>query len=196
MCIIATAEPIVYDAHIQPTKHKYKRQYKKGHNKLYISDLNVRKEIDREVEEDETSILSLSADIRKNGLINPITVRKKNDKYEIIAGQRRYLACKQIDMKTIKCNILDINDEDAEMISLSENIQRNKMTQQDKCNVFFKMYNKVNKDINELSKITHLSAKTLKQYIQIQNNLSPELMTRSYSATGLSEKDKKHIFCL
>ena len=62
--------------------------------KLYVSNINVRKTLT--CEEDETGISDLANDINTNGLINPITVRLNNDKYEIIAGQRRYLAMKQL----------------------------------------------------------------------------------------------------
>ena len=73
---------------------------------LYVSELNVRKILTSD--EDETGISDLANDIRSNGLINPITVRKSKDKYEIIAGQRRYLACKMLKRSTIPCNIVDV----------------------------------------------------------------------------------------
>ena len=77
-------------------------------DQLYISDINVRKTSINEISE-----LANSIDI--NGLINPITVRKdNNDKYEIIAGQRRYLAMKELNKHTIPCNIIIANDENAE----------------------------------------------------------------------------------
>jgi ParB family chromosome partitioning protein len=60
-------------------------------DKLIISDINVRKTQINEIEE-------LASSIDDIGLINPISVRKieSNDKYEIIAGQRRYLAMKSL----------------------------------------------------------------------------------------------------
>ena len=61
-------------------------------NKLNISNQNVRKNL-REIEE-ETNIDSLANDIKQYGLINPISVKKINNKFEIYAGQRRFLACK------------------------------------------------------------------------------------------------------
>ena len=86
--------------------------------KLYVSNINVRKTLTSE--EDETGITDLANDISTNGLINPITVRLNNDKYEIIAGQRRYLAMKQLNKTHIPCNILNIDTQKAEEISLVE----------------------------------------------------------------------------
>jgi ParB family chromosome partitioning protein len=66
-------------------------------DELYVSDINVRKTL--ESEEDETGISDLANDIKQNGLINPITVRlDNNNKYEIIAGQRRFLAIKLLSL--------------------------------------------------------------------------------------------------
>ncbi len=57
---------------------------------LQISDINVRKNLINNIEE-------LAESINKNGLINPITVKlNSNGKYDIIAGQRRYLAMKSL----------------------------------------------------------------------------------------------------
>jgi ParB family chromosome partitioning protein len=80
--------------------------------KLYVSNINVRKTLTSE--EDETGITDLANDINTNGLINPITIRLNNNKYEIIAGQRRYLAMKQLNKTYIPCNILNIDTQKAE----------------------------------------------------------------------------------
>jgi ParB family chromosome partitioning protein len=85
-------------------------------NILVVSELNVRKTLTSD--EDETGISDLANDIRNNGLINPITVRKLGDKYEIIAGQRRYLACKLLNRKTIPCSIVDVSTQKGEELSL------------------------------------------------------------------------------
>ena len=62
--------------------------------KLYVSNINVRKTLTSE--EDETGISDLANDININGLINPITVRLNNDKYEIISGQLSILCSETI----------------------------------------------------------------------------------------------------
>jgi len=76
-------------------------------SKLYVSDVNVRKTLTSE--EDETGIIDLANDIDVNGLINPITVRQIGDKYEIIAGQRRFLAIRYLNKTHIPCNVLNID---------------------------------------------------------------------------------------
>lgn len=142
---------------------------------LFISQINVRKTLDGN--EDETNLSDLASDIKRNGLINPITVRAFDDKYEIIAGQRRYLAMGIIQSEYVPCNILDITDEKAEELSLTENIQRNCMTIADKVNVYSKLYKIHNNDLTAVSKMVSLSESTLKKYIQI-SSLSPGIIKK------------------
>jgi ParB family chromosome partitioning protein len=132
---------------------------------LYVSELNVRKILTSD--EDETGISDLANDIRSNGLINPITVRKSEDKYEIIAGQRRYLACKMLNRATIPCSIVDVSTQKAEELSLVENIQRNPMTNSDKIKTYTKLWNVYDKDIEKVIHAVNISRITLNKYIKL-----------------------------
>jgi ParB family chromosome partitioning protein len=62
--------------------------------------------------------------IRQKGLLQPILVRSRGSYYEIVAGHRRYEACKKLAWRNIICHILELGDKDAFEISLMENIQR------------------------------------------------------------------------
>ena len=132
---------------------------------LVVSDLNVRKQITGE--EDETDITDLSNDIKNNGLMNPLTVRLVNGKYEIIAGQRRYMAIKLLDWETIPCNVMNVNNQKAEELSLVENVQRNQMTTVDKVRAYSRLYEVYGGDINKVISAIHISKKTVEKYIKI-----------------------------
>jgi ParB family chromosome partitioning protein len=132
-------------------------------DKLVISDINVRKTQINEITE-----LSNSIDI--NGLINPITVRKINDdKYEIIAGQRRYLAMKELHKHTIPCNIIIANDEKAEEMSLIENLQKNNLSNCDKVKSFSKLYDNYANDYEKIKSLVKVSKATIKKYLRIKD---------------------------
>ena len=135
--------------------------------KLYVSNINVRKTLTSE--EDETGITDLANDINANGLINPITVRLNNNKYEIIAGQRRYLAMKQLKTTYSPCNILNVDTQKAEEISLVENVQRNQMTTIDKVRSYSRLYDVYNKDIDKVISAIHISKPTIQKYLKISN---------------------------
>lgn len=66
----------------------------------------------------------LASSIKKNGLLQPILVRPIGDKYQIIAGERRWQACKSIDMKRVPVRVKDVDDDETIILALVENIQR------------------------------------------------------------------------
>ena len=79
-------------------------------------------------EQDET-LLELMASIETNGLLSPITVRHKGDKYEVIAGHRRLEAVKRLGEPFIECLIKeDVSDKDYFVMQVEENIQRKNMS--------------------------------------------------------------------
>ena len=77
---------------------------------------------------DEKAILELAESIKKHGVIQPIIVRKIADKYEIIAGERRYKASIIAGRKTIPAIITDVDDKESAEVALTENVQRQDMT--------------------------------------------------------------------
>ena len=130
-------------------------------DKLYVSDINVRKTNIAEITE-----LANSIDI--NGLINPITVRKDcDDKYEIIAGQRRYLAMKSLNKHTIPCIIIIVSNKIAEEISLIENIQKNNLSNCDKVKSYSKLCDSY--DIDKVKNLTKVSKGTINKYLKIKD---------------------------
>lgn len=62
--------------------------------------------------------------IRQNGLLQPIIVRTKGNSFEIIAGCRRYSACRALGLRKIICHVVELDDKAAFEVSLTENIQR------------------------------------------------------------------------
>ena len=77
---------------------------------------------------DDEALQELSQSIREHGVIQPIIVRKVGDKYEIIAGERRFRASQLAGKETIPALIRDIDDKEAAKIALLENLQRSNLT--------------------------------------------------------------------
>lgn len=127
--------------------------------KLCISSHNVRKKNNGDNDED---IKSLAKDIKHNGLLNPIIVQKESEnKYNIVAGRRRYLAFLRLSNKynkasysSIPCKILQsktpLNEAKLKSISLSENINRKKMTIREQITAYMELYENSNKDFKNL----------------------------------------------
>ena len=77
---------------------------------------------------DDDRIDELAQTIKTHGIIQPIVVRVRDGKYEIIAGERRYRAVNKLGMDTIPAIIREINDSQAASIALIENLQREGLT--------------------------------------------------------------------
>jgi len=73
---------------------------------------------------DENAIIELAESIKTLGIIQPLTLRKKDDKYEIISGERRYRASKLAELTEVPAYITEADDSVALQMALVENIQR------------------------------------------------------------------------
>ena len=73
---------------------------------------------------DEAELAGLAQSIRENGLLQPITVRKTENGYELVAGERRLRACKLAKMSTIPSILCDYSDHRTAALGLLENLQR------------------------------------------------------------------------
>ncbi|MDA7960825.1 MAG: ParB/RepB/Spo0J family partition protein [Nitrosopumilus sp.] len=136
--------------------------------KIQLSSTQARQR-DTKVEPDEDLVSS----IRRNGLLQPITVKKLDDgNYEIIMGQRRFKAFEILKKPTIKAFVLDsINDFDAKRMSLNENACQKKMKNDDYIDsimIFMERYGKVSSVAKELG----LSESTIRKYLKF--NILPE----------------------
>lgn len=111
---------------------------------MYIiaSKLNPRKTINQD------SIIELSQSIKSVGLLQPITVRLIPDDnpahnvYQVIMGYRRYCACSYLEMETMPCIIVEMDDEEALDAMIIENLQRQDIEPMDEARAFADLNNK------------------------------------------------------
>lgn len=73
---------------------------------------------------DPAALAELEASIRANGLLQPVTVRRKGDSYELIAGERRLRAVRNLDWKDVPAVVRDFDDQALLVLALVENLQR------------------------------------------------------------------------
>ena len=136
---------------------------------LRVSDLNVRKTL--QSDEDEANVNDLAVDISENGLLNPLTVRGIPGcaAYEVIAGQRRFMALKLLKQATAPCNIIAATDEKAEELSLVENVQRNQMTTADKVRAYSRLHAVYGSDADKVAAAVHVSKATIMKYVKVKD---------------------------
>ena len=94
---------------------------------LYLDDIIPNRFQPREVF-DEKALKELAVSIKEHGVIQPIIVRSVKDKYEIIAGERRYKASALAGLTKIPAIIRDLDDKESSKVALLENLQRKNLT--------------------------------------------------------------------
>ncbi|NDV62523.1 ParB/RepB/Spo0J family partition protein [Puniceicoccales bacterium CK1056] len=72
----------------------------------------------------EESLLELAESIRSEGLLQPVVVRLQGEKYELIAGERRWRACQKLKMKLVPARVIEASESSSAILSLIENLQR------------------------------------------------------------------------
>ncbi|HDD35309.1 MAG TPA: ParB/RepB/Spo0J family partition protein [Candidatus Desulfofervidus auxilii] len=107
----------------------------------------------RERAQDE-DIATLADSIKKIGLLHPILVRKVGDKYQVVCGHRRFLACKMAGLEKVKCIVTDDNEESDLEKMLAENIARKDMSPLEEAHFF-------NEALEKLDHTPHSLAETI-----------------------------------
>ncbi len=91
---------------------------------------------------DQKSLLELAESIKIHGIIQPLVVRRLGDKYEIIAGERRYKAACLIGLRRVPVIIMNVDDNTSAELAVVENIQRKEMSALEEAKSFKKILDK------------------------------------------------------
>jgi len=139
------------------TKHEEeKRQEKetKSQKSLLIGDLN-RNPFQPRIKFDEDKINELSKSIKQNGLIQPIAVRKDKDdpgKYQIVAGERRWLAAQKAGLHEVPIVVLDLNDSETLEVAIVENVQRENLNPIEEARGYERLHKEFGYDHEKIAK--------------------------------------------
>ena len=91
------------------------------------------------------SLEELAASIKEKGVVQPILVRSMGtDKYEIIAGERRFRACKMVGLPEVPAIVKEVNDTEAMAIAITENIQREDLNAVELARAYSSLMNEFN----------------------------------------------------
>ncbi len=101
---------------------------------------------------DDKGIKELAESIKEKGIIQPIIVREHEDKYQIVAGERRFLAAKLAGLKSIPAIVKNISDEESAEIALIENVQRKDLNPIEEALAYRRLIDKFGYTQEELAK--------------------------------------------
>ena len=141
---------------------------------------------------DDEDMLNLQLSIKERGVITPAAVRKKEDgRYELISGHRRKRACKNLGLKTLRCEVVELSREEATILMVESNFQRSQILPSEKAFAYKMRLDAMNrqgkrKDLTSAPVGQKFSRETLadesgESHSQIQRyirltNLVPELL--------------------
>ena len=115
----------------------------------------------------QDKLRELSESIEKNGLIQPIIIRKGKKNFELVAGERRLKACKLIGLKEISAIISNFDDRKAFESGLIENLQREDLTCIEEAEAYNRLMNEFNYTQEELASIVSKSRSHVANLLRI-----------------------------
>jgi ParB family chromosome partitioning protein len=130
---------------------------------------------------DEESLNELSASIRDRGMIQPIVVRPAGDRYEIVAGERRWRAAQRAHLHEVPVIIRDFDDAEMFEVALLENIQRKDLNAIEEAEAYKRLIEDFRHTQESLAKLVHKSRSHIANLMRL---LELPLAVRTMVATG------------
>jgi ParB family chromosome partitioning protein len=122
------------------------------------------------VDFDEDEIAGLAASIQNQGLLQPVVLRKKGSRYEIISGERRFRAHKHLKRDSVPCIVkTKVTDKEMLELALVENIQREELNEIEKAAAYQKLIREFNYTHEELAKQVGKSRTVITNSLRLLN---------------------------
>ena len=152
---------------------------------------------------EEDALLELADSIKQFGILQPLIVQKRNDYYEIIAGERRWRAAKQAGIKEIPVIIKEYTDQEIVEISLIENIQRENLNPIEEAQAYKRLLNEFRLKQDEVAErvsksrtaVTN-SMRLLKLDERVQEMIVDDMISTGHARALLAIDDKEQQYDL
>ncbi len=115
----------------------------------------------------DADLAELAESLREHGLVQPIVVRAKGDRYQLIAGQRRLAAAKRLGWEKVLVRVLDVDDREMSEIAIVENLQRRDLDALEKAASFKQYLATWNCTQDELAKRLSIDRSTVANLIRL-----------------------------
>lgn len=147
---------------------------------------------------DQDKLTQLSESIKEHGVVQPIIVKKHNDSYRIVAGERRWRAAKLADFKTIPVIVKDLSSKQVMEIALIENLQREDLNPIEEAEAYHKLMKEYLLTQEQLSKVVGKSRSSIANTVRlltlsekVKNYIIQGQLTSGHARTLVSLEDKK-----
>ncbi|MCR4943772.1 MAG: ParB/RepB/Spo0J family partition protein [Clostridium sp.] len=118
---------------------------------------------------DNDKIVELAESIKHHGIIQPLILKKVDDEYIIVAGERRWRAAKSLGLEEVPAIIMDLSEKQILEVSLIENIQRQDLNPIEEAVAYKKLLSDFNLTQDELSKRIGKSRTTITNSMRLMN---------------------------
>ena len=139
-----------------------------GAQTLRVSDIEPNRKQPRQTF-DDAAIAELADSIRQHGLIQPIVVRSTGTNYQIVAGERRWRACRMLGMSEVPVIIKELDDSQTAQIALIENIQREDLNPVEEAMAYRSLMDDYDMTQEELSRIVGKSRSSIANAVRLLN---------------------------
>lgn len=129
-------------------------------------------------------IEELSESIREIGLLSPVLLARAGERYEIVFGHRRYLACSRLGMDKITARVVDYTKKEISVARATENLQREDLTPIEEGFTYSRLINELKMSLSEVAKKTGKSAGIIKRRIDLLR--MPDSLKRALHAKKIS----------
>ena len=130
-------------------------------------DLVDRNPFQPRVDFDPTEMEELAASVKRHGMIQPIVLRRKGERFEIVAGERRFRAAKLAGWTSVPACLLDVDDQTTAELALTENIQRKDLNAIEKAAAFRCYLDQYGGTHDELAKRLDLDRSTVSNLLRL-----------------------------
>jgi len=118
---------------------------------------------------DDTKLNELKASIKEKGVLQPILVRAKGDHFEVVAGERRLRAARLLKLEKIPAIIKEVTDQEALVIALVENIQREELNPIEEAQAFKKLVDDFQYTQETIAQAVGKDRSTITNYLRLLN---------------------------
>lgn len=192
-----TDYPYTQDEKEDDINNNVSRETNENYLKLKIEDIEPNPDQPRRTF-DEQKLQELAHSIKDQGVLQPIVVRKKDNKYQIIAGERRWQSARIAGLKEVPCILQEANDDKALELALIENIQRDDLNPIEEAYTYKRLMDKLNYTQAELAKAVAKGRSTIANAIrlldlpeQAQEAMFNEKLTAGHARAVLSVPSPK-----
>lgn len=118
---------------------------------------------------DSSRLSELIESIKEKGVLAPILARRVQDKYEIIAGERRFRAAQQLKLERVPVVIRNVNDQEALVLSIVENIQRQELNPVEEAHAFQRLIKEFSLTQEDIAKAVSKDRSTVSNILRLLN---------------------------